>query len=84
MKVVQEQGDAGGSGSVGGSGNEWDVEGDGVGNQGLDGEWIGGSADQRARLALLLLINGLCLYGYVLTLFALLSRLSTTVFAIVR
>lgn len=44
--------------------------------------WIAG--EERARLALLLLVNGLCLYGHVLALCALLSRLSCTVFAIVR
>eukprot|EP00752_Nemacystus_decipiens_P005000 g4546.t1 len=37
---------------------------------------------ERARLACLLLANGVCLYGHVLVLFLLLSRLSATMFVI--
>lgn len=44
--------------------------------------WVSG--EERVKLTLLLVVNGLFLYGHVLALFALLSRLSSTAFAIVR
>lgn len=54
----------------------------GTGGGGEDRGWV--AAEERAMLALLLLANGLCLYGHVLALFGLSSRLSATMFAIVR
>lgn len=58
-------------------------EGGGVGmGVGDAGDW--GEGRERARLALLLLANGVCLYGHALVVFALLSRLSATMFAISR
>lgn len=60
-----------------------DEAGGGVGvGVGDAGDWSEGR--ERARLAFLLLANGVCLYGHVLVLFALLSRLSATMFAISR
>lgn len=59
-------------------------EGDGDGGAEANEGWITAAGEHRARLAFLLLVNGLCLYGHVLALFALLSRLSATVFAILR
>ncbi|CAB1120918.1 unnamed protein product [Ectocarpus sp. CCAP 1310/34] len=54
-------------------------EGAGIG-VGDAGDW--GEGRERARLACLLLANGVFLYGHLLVLFALLSRLSATMFAI--
>ena len=60
-----------------------DAGGGGVGvGAGDAGDW--GEGRERARLACLLLANGVCLYGHVLVLFALLSRLSATMSVISR
>ncbi|CBJ27554.1 expressed unknown protein [Ectocarpus siliculosus] len=59
------------------------VSGEGAGiGVGEAGDW--GEGRERARLACLLLANGVFLYGHLLVLFALLSRLSATMFAISR
>lgn len=66
--------------SGGGVGGEFEA---GMAASGDDaGDW--GEGRERARLACLLLANGVFLYGHVLVLFALLSRLSATMFAISR
>ncbi|CAN0040015.1 unnamed protein product [Ectocarpus sp. 12 AP-2014] len=57
------------------------VSGEGAGiGVGDAGDW--GEGRERARLACLLLANGVFLHGHLLVLFALLSRLSATMFAI--
>lgn len=58
-----------------------DHDGAFVGDEAV-GDW--GAGGERARLACLLLANGLCLYGHGLALLGLLSRLSTTMFAVFR
>lgn len=76
MEVDHQPADVAGDGEAGGGGGGVGV---GVGDA---GDW--GEGRERARLACLLLANGVCLYAHVLTLFALLSRLSATMFAISR
>lgn len=53
-------------------------------HDGVIGSGWEGAGRERARLACLLLANGLCLYVHVLALLGLLSRLSATMFAISR
>lgn len=69
-----------------GVGVERDTSPDGAGEGDVVGagevDWSAG--EERARVAFLLLVNGLCLYVHTLVLFGLLSRLSATVFAITR
>eukprot|EP00904_Undaria_pinnatifida_P009042 jgi/Undpi1/5268/HiC_scaffold_2.g00549.m1 len=60
------------------------IEGDDEGGVVGGGDWGWGAGRERARLTFLLLANGLCLYGYLVALLCLLSRLSATMFAVAR